>query len=88
LTQYAAREVAVVGPEAREKATRLQRHYVPNAVYIGGTEENLPLLKNKLAEGRTLIYVCEKRVCKLPVEDVQSAVKQLVNEGVYKPVNR
>jgi hypothetical protein len=45
---------------------------------MGGTVENLPLLKNKLVEGRSIIYVCQDRLCKLPVEDVQLAVKQLV----------
>ena len=78
LMQHPAYQVAVMGHEALKKTTLLRRHFLPNAVFMGGAMENLPLLKNKLVEGRTIVYVCQNRVCKLPVEDVQLAVKQLV----------
>ena len=38
----------------------------------GGTA--LPLLEGKLVEGKTLIYVCENKTCKLPTEDIQEAL--------------
>ena len=78
LMKHPAYQVAVVGHDAVNKTMLLQRHFLPNAVFMGGAMENLPLLKNKLVEGRTIIYVCQNRVCKLPVEDVQLAVKQIV----------
>jgi len=33
------------------------------------------LLKDKLQEGETMIYVCQNKVCKLPVTEVEKAVK-------------
>ena len=77
LTAHRPYEVAVVGDKAGEVSLELQRHYQPLALYFGGREENLPLLENKYVEGRTLIYVCRSRVCKLPVENAADAWKQL-----------
>ena len=51
--------------------------YLPTSIILGGDEENLPLLENKKAEGKTLIYVCRDRVCKFPVEKVSEALQQL-----------
>jgi len=70
-------EVAVMGTDALVKNRQLQRHYFPTALFMGGVTENLPLLEYKLVDDRTMIYVCQKRICKLPVEDVEQAVVQL-----------
>lgn len=68
-------EVAVLGPEANEKAAILQRNYLPNALFLGGADEgSLQLLTDKLQEGATMIYVCQNKVCKLPTEDVAKAL--------------
>ena len=71
-------EVAVVGPEAADKTAVLSKAYLPNAILLGGEEEGeLELLKGKLQEGATLIYVCQNKVCKLPVEDPVLALQQI-----------
>jgi len=70
-------EIAVTGRNAVEKARELQRLYLPTAVVAGGALENLPLLKNRLVEGKTLIYVCENKSCNLPTEDVVRAIELL-----------
>lgn len=70
-------EVAILGDDALAKNHDMQKHYNPLALFSGGRRENLPLLENKLVEGKTIIYVCRDRVCKIPVEDVQQALKQL-----------
>jgi uncharacterized protein YyaL (SSP411 family) len=44
---------------------------------MGGTDENLPLLENKLPADKTLIYVCTNKVCKLPVEETGRALQQI-----------
>ncbi|MEQ8807531.1 MAG: thioredoxin domain-containing protein [Imperialibacter sp.] len=72
-------EVAVMGPEALEKSQLLMREYHPGMLLTGGEIENLPLLENKLVEGETIIYVCQNKVCKLPVKSVELALKQLSN---------
>ena len=78
LITYGVFEVAILGEEAMEKALEVQKHFNPNAIFLGGTEENLGLLESKLISGRTLIYVCINKVCQLPVENSADAVNQLI----------
>ena len=69
-------EVAIVGPEWEEKRRQLARHYLPQARLLGGPDEGtLELLKDKAQEGQTIIYVCQNKVCKLPVEAVDRALQ-------------
>lgn len=70
-------EVAIVGENAVSLNRELQAQHLPLAIFMGGREENLPLLENKLSEGETIIYVCRKRVCKMPVKAAEEALKQL-----------
>lgn len=77
LMQWGPDEVAVMGADALEKTSEMQKHYLPMALFMGGNEENLPLLKDKLVQGQTTIYVCEDKVCKRPVTKVKEALEQL-----------
>jgi len=61
----------------------IQQHYLPTSIFMGGEKENLPLLENKSVEGRTMIYVCRNKTCKVPEEDVGRALAQLaINESI------
>lgn len=69
-------EVAIVGLDFDKKRAEMERHYLPNAVFLGGKDEGtLELLKDKLQEGETTIYVCQNKVCKLPVTEPEEALK-------------
>jgi uncharacterized protein YyaL (SSP411 family) len=70
-------EIAIVGSNALEFSSQLQRRVLPPALFMGGTEENLPLLERKRVANKTMIYVCKNRTCKLPVDDPQKALAQL-----------
>ena len=71
-------EVAIVGPNSLERALEWQQNYVPNAILLGGTTEGkLTLLEDKLQEDATMIYVCQNKVCKFPVEDVSKALEMI-----------
>jgi len=71
-------EVAIIGPEYSSLSTSMQRSFVPNAIYLGGeTEGTLDLLKDKLQPGNTRIYVCQNKVCQLPVSDAGKALLQM-----------
>ncbi len=71
-------EVAIVGNDAEGIRKEIAKEYLPNALLLGGkTEGNLELLKMKLQEGKTMIYVCQNKTCKLPVENVANALKQM-----------
>jgi uncharacterized protein YyaL (SSP411 family) len=74
---HGVHEVAVLGSDAQQKASQLQRHYLPAAVYLGGDEENLPLLQHKRVPSRTMIYICREHVCQQPVVDAEEALHQL-----------
>lgn len=71
-------EVAIVGPDYQNLQRELLARYLPNAILLGGaTEGTLELLKEKLQEGSTYIYVCRNKVCKLPVTKVKDALPLL-----------
>ncbi|MFM7823168.1 MAG: thioredoxin domain-containing protein, partial [Bacteroidota bacterium] len=63
-------EKVVCGKDAAKHLLQMnQSHYEPYVVYDGATEkENTPATKNRLQDGKTLLYVCKDRVCGLPEE--------------------
>jgi hypothetical protein len=70
-------EIAIVGKEWKEKLKEFQKEFLPNVIYSGGDKEGtLSLLENKLVDGKTLIYVCKNKSCRLPVEKAGEAFNQ------------
>ncbi|GAB2666448.1 thioredoxin domain-containing protein [Flavihumibacter cheonanensis] len=75
---HGTKEVAIAGSDALLLNKELQQSYLPLAIFLGTEkEEFIPLLKNKVSINKTMIYVCEKGVCKRPVENPQQALKQI-----------
>lgn len=71
-------EVAIVGKDAKQKITELNKTYIPNKLIAGSTSENnMPLLESRYSPDATLIYVCVNRACKLPVSEVDKAINLL-----------
>jgi len=71
-------EVAIIGKNCALKRKELDQYYLPNVILLGGKKEGkLPLLKNKLKQDQTLIYVCKNKTCLLPVSEINSALKQI-----------
>ncbi len=69
-------EIAITGEQAPTLALQLQKRFLPSAVVLAGTSEGqLELLKDRLIEGETMIYVCQNGVCKLPVTSLEEALK-------------
>lgn len=76
--RYDFYEVAIVGAEYKRLQNGLTGHYLPNAVYAGGVSEgSLEILKDRLQEGSTWIYVCKEKMCKLPVREVDPAIEMM-----------
>ncbi len=74
-------EIAIVGSESEEKGKEIKRNYLPQSV-IAGThkqESELMLLQNRYVPNRTPIYICQEGSCKLPVDSIEKALKQLHN---------
>jgi len=71
-------EVAIVGDDFEKIRQELDKNFLPNVLLLGGKNEGtLPLLKNKLEEGQTTIYVCHNKTCKLPVTSADDALEQM-----------
>jgi uncharacterized protein YyaL (SSP411 family) len=69
-------EVAIVGKDCERLRKEIETYYLPNAILLGGAEEgDLILLDGKLVKGETIIYVCQDKICKSPVETVKEALK-------------
>ncbi len=85
---YPHYEIAIAGPDAIAVGTKLYReNYLPNAILVTGTDENSatnPLLKNRFVKGKTLIYVCQNKTCKLPVDSVKEAMAEIRRQPAEK----
>ncbi len=72
-------EVAIVGDDFETIRNKFDNHYLPNVFLSGGSSEGaLSLLKGKLIEDQTTIYVCKEKKCNLPTTDVNEALKQIL----------
>lgn len=75
---YPPYEVAILGHDYSAQLRKLRKPYLPNAIYLGGEDEGqMPLLKNKLVKGSTFIYVCQDKICQLPVREANAAIAQI-----------
>jgi len=72
---YPPYEVAIVGEDADKINMKIQESFSPTTLYLGGQNEgSLKLLESKLQDG-TLIYVCQNKACKFPVDNVEAALE-------------
>lgn len=75
---YGLREVAISGSKAEEFRKELDVTYLPEIIIAGSkTKNDLPILANRFAEGEIKIYVCQNKVCKMPVNNVKEALEQI-----------
>ena len=71
-------EIAIAGEKAPQLRKEFNTHYLPSCIWSGTLHNSsLPLLKDKVKSGETLIYVCKNRSCQLPVKTVAEALKQM-----------
>ena len=72
-------EVVIVGNDLEKIRKELHQQALPFALMLGiKTKSDLPLLEGREAkDGKTMIYVCFNKTCKLPVTTVKEALDQL-----------
>ena len=69
-------EIAITGPNAGELRKGFGARYIPNRMFLGTTgTSTLPLLAEKSLGENTTVFVCENKVCRMPVSTVADAVK-------------
>jgi len=74
---YPTQEVVFTGKQALKLNRKFEQNYT-TALVAGSIGKNeMPLLKDRFIPGKTLIYVCENKSCKLPVKSVDEAMLQL-----------
>lgn len=71
---YGINEIALTGEGALAFREELDQHYIPNKIVLGGTEESLPLLENRIGK-ETKAYLCKNKTCSLP----QGSITALIN---------
>ena len=72
--------MAIVGKYAKQKSVELNTIYIPNKMLCGSIKESkLPLLENRYSKLQTFIFVCENKVCQMPVEEAEKAF-ELMNK--------
>lgn len=73
-------EMVVCGEDALKKTKEIHSKFLPNILLCGSlSESDLPLLKARYHEDKTLIYICVNKTCKLPTEDVNRAISLMKN---------
>jgi uncharacterized protein YyaL (SSP411 family) len=69
-------EVVIIGKNAEEVASKFRQTFHPNTLVLFSTSDSdLPIFKNRFKADETLIYVCQKGVCKLPVKTIDMALE-------------
>ncbi|MEP6737767.1 MAG: thioredoxin domain-containing protein [Chryseolinea sp.] len=74
------KEVLMVGPGINQIRREMQSDFRPYAIWMGTTSTTtLPLFEGKISPNQVdTVYVCEQKICKLPVHTSMEAAKQLL----------
>ena len=72
-------EVVMVGNKAETFQQELNSYYLPFTLIMGTQiKSELPLFEGREAtNNQTSIYVCFNKICQLPVDNIESALKQI-----------
>jgi uncharacterized protein len=71
--------MVVCGPEAAEKIKEINSLFYPNVIFAGTVNagDEIPVFTNRFKEGQTWFYVCSMGSCKMPVDELESAMEQV-----------
>jgi uncharacterized protein YyaL (SSP411 family) len=77
-------EVVIVGEEAAALRKAFQQRYHPFAITLGTTDKSdMALIRDKSAlDGKTTIYVCYNKSCRLPVHTIEDAEAQFSDKPI------
>ncbi len=71
-------EIVIAGKDVHKKSIFFHRTYNPNTILAGASEKSsLDILKNRIKDSKTLIYVCREGACQLPVSSPEEALELL-----------
>ena len=72
-------EIAISGKECKSFRKSFAENFIPFALYAGSdSPSELPVLRGREPKNEeTLIYVCRNKTCRLPMREVNDALKEL-----------
>lgn len=72
------KELAICGTNAIENLKVINQNYFPNLI-VSATEKssNLPFLKGRYTDNILQFFICQNRVCDLPLRDIEQVLHQL-----------
>ena len=72
-------EVAIVGSNHINLSKKLLLNYLPNLVIMSSSKENdsFPLLKSKINDRLTQVYICKDYACMAPLTEIDEAIIQI-----------
>ncbi len=73
------KQTVIAGEDAMQERKTIAANYLPNMLLAGSVNNSskIPLLEDRYMKNKTLIYICENKTCKLPVETTLEALKFL-----------
>jgi uncharacterized protein YyaL (SSP411 family) len=72
-------EVGIVGDSFEKEKNKITKMFLPNIILFGGRNgSSIDIMKNRYVPGKTFFYVCENRVCDLPVEEFNLAHQKIL----------
>ena len=77
LETFGLKTVCITGPKALEIKNEFDAQYVPNAIFAGGENSAIPIMKDKVSRGEDHIHVCTENACMPAVGSIDEAVKLL-----------
>jgi uncharacterized protein YyaL (SSP411 family) len=75
---YDFQVIAVTGEDYHQKIKPLKEFYFPGKMFFASAEKSdLPYLEDRLVEGKTMLYLCTGKNCRLPSEDPAEVISLL-----------
>jgi uncharacterized protein YyaL (SSP411 family) len=71
-------QLAIVGSEASNVSSEMQKNYLPSVLFSGGKDLSLPVLADKKSTDEIMIYVCYDGTCLLPTNDISEAIRLVI----------
>lgn len=73
------KELAICSSEAEKYVSEINELYLPHIILAGTNKKSeLPFLKDRFVEDKTLFYVCQNKTCDLPEVDFDTVLGKLV----------
>ena len=71
-------EVSITGPKWKENTKEVAKTYFPNGIFMGGTESDLSILRDKFGSKKDQLFVCHSNHCLAPEEGFIISKKVLI----------